>query len=221
MEALKAEAERTIWTLRLETSGLWGSAMARRSFSIRLASLQRSLTDGARRRWAVVATSLDLAGYATVRDVVQRWRVEDEQRREEAEADLWRLGAEPLANPLDAKLWEAYFDSIASERPLATAAAAAIWDELHRAALQLARRSRLSSRRRFSSGASGSSRLDEFISACRFEDLDEEQYSQIVEEASHGATIGLRLIRSALGSSDAEMPALLESRSTRWVAGQQ
>ena len=218
MKALRAEAEHAVWALRLETSGLWGSTLARRSLAVKLASLERAMAAGGRRRASIIAAALDLRDHGLLRDLVMQWRTEDERRENLADVELWRIEAAPQPIPLDARLWGAYFDAIAAEQPLAAVAASAIWEELRRAAHDLTRPNTGPARRRFAAPDAGTARLRELIDVCCRSTWDREERAEIAAGAAHGRAMGLRLVRWALGASDVDAPAVGSLTSTRGAA---
>lgn len=188
MERVVEELERAIWMMRLETSGVQRDRTPHRELQSRLHVLQQAMGRGNRRRYAMLSTRFDLAGHGALRDMVQRWSVEEEQRDREAETELWQIGqsadASHEALPLDATLWETYLDSITVDRPLATLGALAVWERLRRAAFDV---------------PGEELRTEELSAALRSDQLDEDELNELADGVPDGALMGLRLIRWAQG----------------------
>jgi hypothetical protein len=143
MERVVAELEWGVETLRDEWRAVAVGPRAEREFHLRMTSLQQTLAAGTRRRYLALATQLDLAGRGAMRDLVYRWAMEEELQEAFADGDSWRTEQEGLESPLDAKLWEAYFDAIVVERPWATLGAAAVWEAMSGVGATLGRERRL------------------------------------------------------------------------------
>ena len=188
MERVVKELERAIWMMRLETSGVQRDRKSRRESQGRLHRLQQAAGRGNRQRYAALAVRFDLAGHGGLRDMVQRWSAEEEQRERDAETELGQ-SSEPVKAPreelpLDATLWETYLDSIAIDRPMATLGALAVWERLRRAAHDL---------------NDEGVRAEELATALRIDQLDEDELNELADGVPDGALMGLRLIRWALG----------------------
>ena len=219
MERVAVELEGLVDALRIEASAFPGSAAARREMLVRMWSLRWALAPGARRRYLALATQFDLAGYGALRDLVYRWSVDDERHERVAEAALWGLGADAIEAPLDAKLWDAYFDAIFVEQPWATLGAMGAWEELSAAAIDLARLAGSASRLAAMNFGAEVSRGSELAETLRGEALDPEEIAGLLEGISIAGVMGLRLTRWALGREE-EASGVRAWRISRWVAGQ-
>jgi hypothetical protein len=214
MERVVAELEWGVETLRNEWRAAAVGPRAERAFHLRMSSLQQTLAAGSRRRYLALATQLDLAGRGAMRDLVYRWAIDDELQETFAESESWRTEKEPLETPLDAKLWEAYFDAIVVARPWAALGAAAVWEAMSGVGATLGRERRLAGATA-SAGRSAShfsestdreepTRADELVAALQNEDWDDEELDELIEGAAAGRLMGMRMVRWALGCGEQE-----------------
>jgi hypothetical protein len=222
MERVVAELEWGVETLRNEWRAAAVGPRVEREFHLRMSSLQLTLAAGTRRRYLALATQLDLAGRGAMQDLVYRWAMDDELQEAFVDSESWRTEKEPLESPLDAKLWEAYFDAIVVARPWAALGAAAVWEAMSGVGVTLGRERRLAGATA-SAGRSAShfseptdreepTRADELVAALQSEDWDDEELDELIEGAATGRLMGLRMVRWALGCSDEES----EGRSGRF-----
>lgn len=218
MERLVVELERLADSLRIEGHAVLGKPRAGRELLVRTWSLRWALARGERRRWLTLESLFDLAGHGALRELISQWAVDDECCERVAEAALWELGADALAAPLDAKLWDAYFDAIVVEQPWAVLGAAVAWEELSAAAIELGERSGALTRLAAAPGG-GASRGGELAETLRREALDPEETAALLEGVSLAGVMGLRMMRWALGREEAT-GSVRAWRTSRWAAGQ-
>lgn len=229
MERVVAELEWGVETLRNEWRAAAVGPRAERAFHLRMSSLQQTLAAGARRRYLALATQLDLAGRGVVRDLVTRWTMDDELQEAFVESESWRTETEPLETPLDAKLWEAYFDAIVVARPWAALGAAAAWETMSGVGATLGRERRLAGATALGSRSASHlagptdreepTRADELVAALPSADWDDEEMGELIEGAVAGRLMGLRMVRWALGCEE-EAAGVRAWRTSRWAAGQ-
>lgn len=219
MERLVVKLERLADSLRIEGHMVLGRPRASRELLVRTWSLRWALARGERRRWLALASLFDLAGHGALRELISQWAVDDEYCERVAEAALWELGADALAAPLDARLWDAYFDAIVVEQPWATLGAAVAWEELSAAAIELGERSGALTRLAAVQEDGGASRGSELAEALRREALDQEETAGLLEGISITGVMGLRMMRWALGREEAT-GGVRAWRTSRWAAGQ-
>lgn len=219
MERFVVELERLVDGLRIEGHMVSGRPRAGRELLVRIWSLRWALAQGGRRRCLALATQFDLAGRGALRELVSGWAVDDESAERVAEAALWELGADAIEAPLDAKLWDAYFDAIVVEQPWAALGATAAWEELSAAAIELGERSRSSSRLTVMKEDTEDSRGSELAETLRREALDEEETAGLLEGVSIAGVMGPRMTRWALGREEVA-GGVRAWRTSRWAAGQ-
>lgn len=219
MERVFLEWERLVAAMRLEAGGVALGGAERRDLQVSMLSLRVALANGSRRRYAALASTLDLIGHPGLHDLALRWGTDDEFHERTSEALLWQLGAEPIETPLDAKLWDAYLDAIVVEQPWVTLGAMAAWEGLSAAAIELARTAAASGRILSINPSDQSSRVADLSAALRVEPLDQEAWRQLAEGASAAGVMGLRMVRWALGREEAE-PGVRAWRTMRRAAGQ-
>lgn len=136
MDRIDGEIESALATLRGELAEA-SQRHAGRDFLVRVLSLRVAMSGAMRRRYRALATQFDLMGQGSVRTLLNQWSASAELHEREAECELWAADAEPLSAPLDARLWDAYFDQTAVERPCEALGAAAAWESLSGAAVAL------------------------------------------------------------------------------------
>ncbi len=194
-------------TFRSDIERVASSGGITRRIYVRWLSFQYHLTKGVQKHFLAVAAHPSLAGKRSLRDFLYRFALEEEPHYEIARKDLEYMGTEPLACPLDVKLWWTFFDRIVVERPFVRLGATCILENLGAGA-----------------GALGHRMLDEadFLnkSNTRFFDI------HFHEELPHGDQIIEALTAGKL--SDAEVVDLVEGanvgstmylRMSRWAMG--
>ncbi len=115
---------------------------------------------------------------------------------------MWELGSDGVAGPLDAKLWNVYFDAIVVEQPWVALGAQGAWEELSRAAIESARRSSLSPRLLATSVGATSARCTEFAETLRRAPLDREEVAGLLAGVGAAGVMGLRMTRWAMGRDE-------------------
>lgn len=206
MERVELEIERLLDALQSEAQVEGGGPRANREWLVRLWSLRWGLARGTRRRYLTLATQFDLAGHGAVRDVVYHWATDDDCHERVAEAALWDLGADASEAPLDAKLWDAYLDSIVVVRPWLACGAMGAWEELAATALELGeQRAARASRLPVTTFSDRSSRWEELLAALRGETLDADEMAALVEGVSTARVLGLRMVQWTLGRDEADV----------------
>jgi len=216
MDRIDVEIESALATLRGELPEA-SKRPAGRDFLVRTLSLRVAMSGAMRRRYRALATQFDLLGQGSVRCLLEQWSASAELHEREAECELWATDAEPLPAPLDARLWDAYFDEISVVRPCEALGAAAAWESLSGAAVALGRQQLAASRFATSPRRAEEARGAELLTAIRSEDWDAEQIAELSAGASVGRVMSLRLMRWALGRCEVEAGAS-ERRAPRWGA---
>lgn len=97
---------------------------------VRYLSFQYHLTKGVQRHFLTIASHPSLSGRRSLRDFLYRFGLEEEPHFDIARKDLENMGHEPLACPLDVKLWWAYFDKVIMERPFVRLGATCVLENL-------------------------------------------------------------------------------------------
>lgn len=210
MEEFISEVDETLDLFRQELEAVAADQDAGRQFLIRSLSLQHGLAKGERRRYLAMAAYFELLGASQLRDLLYRWAVETELYDDEARFELHAMDEEPLDCPLDAKLWGAYFDGIVLERPYvtlgATYALACLQTEAASSGRRLANEAPLphesDSYARHGGSVAKSTRGSQIVEALRVSELDEDEWSDVVEGARTGGILGLRMARWAMVRSD-------------------
>lgn len=219
MERVELEMERLLDALQSEAQVAGAGPRANREWLVRLWSLRWGLARGTRRRYLTLATLFDLAGHGALRNVVYRWAMDDDCHERVAEAALWELGADAAEAPLDAKLWDAYFDAIVVEQPWLTCGAMGAWEELAATAIELGEwRAARASRLPIAKFSDRTSRWEELAAALRGETLEPLEMAALVEGILTARVMGLRMVRWALGRDEAEHSWRGRDFS-RWAAG--
>lgn len=206
MDRIGVEIELALETLRTELADA-ASRHAGGDFLVRMLSLRVAMSETTRRRYRALATQFDLAGQGVICNLLDQWSASTELHEREAECELWATEAEPLPAPLDARLWDAYFDQLAVERPCEALGAAAAWESLSGAAVALGRQQLAASRFATSPRRAEEARGAELLTAIRSEDWDAEQIAELSAGASVGRVMSLRLMRWALGRCEVEAGA--------------
>jgi hypothetical protein len=219
MEQLVVELERLADSLRIEGPAVLVRPRASRELLVRTWSLRWSLAQGARRRWLALAAQFDFAGYGELCELISLWAVDDECCERVAEAALWELGADALAAPLDAKVWDAYLDAIVIEKPWLTLGAMGAWEELSVAAIELGGRSGGLKLLAAVQDDAGTSRGSELAETLRGAALEPEETEELLEGISVAGVMGLRMMRWALGREEATV-GVRAWRAPSWAAGQ-
>jgi len=219
MERVEFEMDRLLDALQGEAPIEGAGPRANREWLVRLWSLRWGLARGTRRRYLALATQFDLSGHGALREVVYRWAMDDESHERSAEAALWELGADAMEAPLDANLWDAYYDAIVVDQPWLTCGAMGAWEELAATAIELGeQRAARASRLPIVTFGDRTLRWEELAAALRGETLDAAEMAALVEGILTARVMGLRMVRWALGRDGAEHPWRGRDFS-RWTAG--
>ncbi|BBO31681.1 hypothetical protein [Lacipirellula parvula] len=203
MDRIDVEIELALETLRTELADA-ASRHTGGDFLARMLSLRVAMSRAMRRRYRALATQFDLAGQGGVCRLLEQWGDSAELHEREAECELWAADAEPLPAPLDARLWNAYFDEISVARSCEALGAAAAWESLSGAAVALGRQQLAASRFATSPRRAEDARGAELLTAIRSEAWDAEQLAELAEGAVAGRVMALRMTRWALGRCESE-----------------
>lgn len=97
---------------------------------IRYLSFQYHMTRGVQRYFLSIAAHPDLARRRRLRDFLVNFANEEELHYLVAANDLHQMGEEPLPEPLDVRLWHAFFRSVVESRPFIRLGAATVLENI-------------------------------------------------------------------------------------------
>lgn len=191
----------------------------------RYLSTHYHLAKGVQRDFFKCAGHPALSGNYSLRRFLVDLGIEEEPYHKVAEHDLGKLGLHPLACPLDAALWWAYFDELVEHRPFVRIGAACVLEKLAGEEFDgnvLGKTSFLnaSNTRFLEIHMHSRPRGDQIIEALEDETLSTEAASNLVEGANTGAIIYLRLMRWAVGQNELTEIFSGQTKQSRLEGGQ-